>query len=408
MSYRRIIPCLDIRDGRVVTGVQFTRLRDVGDPVSSVMAYQAAGADELVLLDIQATLQKRTVLTDLVARLAASSSIPLTVGGGLNTLEAMEAVLAAGAAKVSLNSAAVQQPALVQAAAERFGKHRLVVAIDARLIKKGTWEVVVAGGTRFTGLDVVDWAKAVARLGAGELLVTSMDRDGSGTGYDLDLTRAVSQAVDLPLVASGGAGQLSHFYQALTTGGADAVLAAGLFHDGVIDLPRLKRYLALRGLPMRSDPSWTDELTLLQPPFDATGFFADQAQALWQALKKDQSGRVVVITRDVNNREILMQAFMDREAFLATCSSGLMHYFSRSRKQLWLKGETSGHFQQLRLLHVDCDQDSLLADVVQYGSACHTGQRTCFFRPIEALLREEAHTREQSGRAPDWKRGDEQ
>ncbi len=391
MLAKRIIPCLDVKGGRVVKGVNFIDIRDAGDPVESAKAYNKAGADELVFLDISATLEERDTLIDVVSQVAEQVFIPFTVGGGIRSLEDIRRILKAGADKISLNSAAVLNPALVQDAAARFGSQCVVVAIDVRCTQDGTYEVVIAGGTKSTGLEAVDWACQVEKLGAGEILLTSMDKDGTKSGYDLPITRRIADAVSIPVIASGGAGNLPDFYDALTTGGAEAVLAASLFHFGEISLPQLKRYLALRGVPIRL----TAELALEQQhyvrPF-AQGTVLDEPQAasnLWQKLKKDSNGLVSVITREAGQGEILMQAFIDETALQATLESGLMHYFSRSRNRLWLKGEQSGHFQQVRRLQVDCDNDCLLADVKAFGPSCHTGHTSCFYRTLEDLLRAE-------------------
>lgn len=252
---KRIIPCLDIRDGRVVKGVHFVNLRDAGDPVAQARLYDAQGADELVFLDISATPEGRATTLDLVARVADCVFMPLTVGGGIRSVEDMRRLLLAGADKVSVNSAAVRNPDLLSAGAQRFGAQCIVLALDAR---RGSppdapphWEVVIDGGRAPTGLDAVEWAQRAVSLGAGEILLTSMDADGTLSGYDLELTRAVAQAVNAPVIASGGAGAPEHFAQVLTEGQADAALAASLFHDGKLRIPALKAYLQTRGIPVR-------------------------------------------------------------------------------------------------------------------------------------------------------------
>jgi imidazoleglycerol phosphate synthase cyclase subunit len=387
MLAKRIIPCLDVKGGRVVKGVNFVDIRDAGDPVASARAYNEAGADELVFLDISATLEERDTLIDVVSQVAEQVFIPFTVGGGIRTLEDIRKILKAGADKISLNSAAVLNPDLVRDAAERFGSQCVVVAIDVRREASGGFEVMIAGGTKKTGLEAVAWARKVEELGAGEILLTSMDKDGTKSGYDLEITRQIADAVSIPVIASGGAGQLADFYDAIDAGGAEAVLAASLFHFGDITIPQLKRYLALRGIPMRSSPTQPDNLAAFEPPFMTGTVLAEPEAAarIWQRLKKDKQGLVTVITRDAADGEILMQAYADEEALRETLRSGLMHYHSRSRNQLWLKGEQSGNFQQVRRLQADCDGDCLLADVRQFGPACHTGVRSCFFRPIEDL-----------------------
>ena len=251
MYAKRIIPCLDIKDGRVVKGVNFVSLRDAGDPVEAAVEYDRQGADELVLLDINASADSRGILTQVVERVAQSIFIPFTVGGGIRTVGDFTAILRAGADKVSVNSSALRNPELIRQAARRFGSQCVVVAMDAKRRPEGGWTLYLNGGRVDTGRDALEWAKEVEALGAGEILLTSMDRDGVKTGYDLELTRAVSEAVGIPVIASGGAGELSHFYDAFTAGKADAVLAASLFHFGELTVPQLKEYLSERGVPVR-------------------------------------------------------------------------------------------------------------------------------------------------------------
>jgi cyclase len=252
MLARRIIPCLDVKDGRVVKGVHFAGLRDAGDPVAQARLYDAAGADELVFLDISATPEGRATVAPMVRRVADEVFLPLTVGGGIRSVDDMRALLLAGADKISVNSAAVQDPGLIRRGAERFGSQCIVIAVDARRRASGrTWEVYVAGGRTATGLDALAWAERAVALGAGEILLTSIDADGTQNGYDLELTRAVAGAVGVPVIASGGAGRLEHFAEVLTEGGAAAALAASLFHDGALGIGAVKTYLAERGIPVR-------------------------------------------------------------------------------------------------------------------------------------------------------------
>ncbi|MDL2298470.1 imidazole glycerol phosphate synthase subunit HisF [Synergistaceae bacterium OttesenSCG-928-D05] len=251
MFAQRIIPCLDIKDGRVVKGVNFVNLRDAGDPVECAKAYEQAGADEIVFLDITATSDARDTAASLVAKAAKEVFIPITVGGGIRTTADMKALLRAGADKISINSAAVNTPDLIYEGAEQFGRQCIVVAIDAKKKPGGGWEVFTSGGRTPTGLDVVEWALQAEDMGAGEILLTSMDRDGTKAGYDLELTAAVSSRVKIPVIASGGAGSYEHFYDAFVTGKADAVLAASLFHFNEIPLPELKKYLREHCIPVR-------------------------------------------------------------------------------------------------------------------------------------------------------------
>lgn len=250
MLAKRIIPCLDVKDGRVVKGINFVALRDAGDPVEQAAIYDREGADELVFLDITASHEGRDTMLDMVRRVADSIFIPFCVGGGLRTVDDIRATLLAGADKISLNSSAVRTPDLISEGARRFGSQCIVVAIDPRQVE-GRWEVHINGGRIPTGLEAVEWAKRVESLGAGEILLTSMDRDGTRAGYDLELTRAVAEAVSIPVIASGGAGAPEHFYDALTAGKADAALAASLFHYKELRVGELKDYLAARGVPVR-------------------------------------------------------------------------------------------------------------------------------------------------------------
>ncbi len=262
MLAKRIIPCLDVKDGRVVKGVSFVQLRDAGDPVEQARLYDAAGADELVFLDITASHEQRDIFLDVVRAVADQVFIPFAVGGGVRTAEDYRAILLAGADKVAMNTAAVQNPTVITEAAEKFGSQCVVVAIDAKRRKTEdgrpmteartpSWEVFTHGGRAPTGIDAVEWAREVERRGAGEILLTSMDRDGTKDGYDIELTRAIADAVTIPVIASGGAGRIEHFADGIIEGHADAVLAASLFHFGELTIGQVKDYLASRGVPVR-------------------------------------------------------------------------------------------------------------------------------------------------------------
>lgn len=259
MLTKRVIPCLDVKDGRVVKGVNFVGLRDAGAPVELAAAYDRAGADEVVFLDITATSDNRGTTIDMASHASEELSIPYTVGGGFRDLAGMRAMVAAGADKVSLNSAAVKDPALITLAASAFGTQAVVCAIDAKRVGEpgapgaDRWEVYVAGGRVATGLDAVEWAREAARRGAGEILLTSMDRDGTKDGFDLALTRAVARAVPIPVIASGGVGTLEHFAEGIIEGEADAVLAASVFHFGTFSIRQVKEYMAAQGIPVRLD-----------------------------------------------------------------------------------------------------------------------------------------------------------
>lgn len=251
MLAKRIIPCLDVRDGRVVKGVNFVNIRDAGDPVELAKYYSDQGADEIVFLDITATSDARDTVADVVERTAAQVFVPLTVGGGIRTLEDFQRLLRAGADKISVNSAAVARPELISEAAERFGSQCVVLAVDARSRGDGTWEVVVAGGRKPTGMDLIEWVKKGEALGAGEILLTSMDADGTKAGFDLAMTKAVTNAVSIPVIASGGCGSLAHFAEVFEETWCDAALAASLFHFGELTVPQVKEYLETRQIPVR-------------------------------------------------------------------------------------------------------------------------------------------------------------
>lgn len=255
MDYRRIIPCLDTKNGRLVKGINFVGLKELGDPAEAGAAYSEAGADALVVLDITATLEGRKTMLETVRRTVERIGVPLCVGGGIGSCEDIETLLDLGASQVSMNSAAVKRPELVKEAAEAFGSERIVVAIDTRTsaAMPSGFEVVVAGGTKPTGIDAVAWAKQVEELGAGELLPTSMDADGMQTGYDLPMTRAIADAVTLPVIASGGAGTLEHLYEAIAEGHADAVLVASIAHYGTFTIRQMKESLAAKGVAVRMD-----------------------------------------------------------------------------------------------------------------------------------------------------------
>ena len=366
MLTKRIIPCLDVKDGRVVKGVNFVSLRDAGDPVECAKTYNMSGADELVFLDITATLESRDTTVDMARRVAEQVFIPFTVGGGIRTCEDIQALLNAGADKVSLNSAAVKDPDFVKRAAEMFGSQCIVAAIDVKS-REGDdrfpsgYEVVIAGGTKPTGLDALEWAKKAVDLGAGEILLTSMDKDGTKSGYDNKITSMISEAVSVPVIASGGAGSLKDFEDAIVDGKADAVLAASLFHFGEIEINDLKEYLASKGIPVREMP---------------------KSLYMWANMKKNSDGLVPAITQDAETGEVLMMAYMNYEAFRLTEETGHMHYYSRSRKCQWKKGETSGHVQKVISASIDCDRDTLLYKIDQTGAACHTGNRSCFYTPL--------------------------
>ncbi|NQT23649.1 MAG: imidazole glycerol phosphate synthase subunit HisF [Candidatus Omnitrophica bacterium] len=251
MLTKRIIPCLDVKDGRVVKGINFVNLRDAGDPAENAKIYNDEGADEIVFLDITASVEKRKTMVDVVKKVAEKVFMPLTVGGGIQTLDDIRELLNSGCDKVSINTKAVKDPDFIKKASDRFGSQCTVVAIDAKKEKEGKWQVYINGGRTPTGLDAVEWAKKVERLGAGEILLTSMDRDGTKDGYDIELTKKISESVGIPVIASGGCGSKEHFYEALTSGKADAALAASVFHFKEFSIKEVKDYLKEKGVAVR-------------------------------------------------------------------------------------------------------------------------------------------------------------
>lgn len=253
MLSKRLIPCLDLKDGRVVKGVNFVHLVDAGDPVETAKLYNAFGADELVFLDITASYRGNTPMWEIISRASEQVFLPLTVGGGIRTTEDFRRMLSCGADKIAVNSAAIKDPTLITEAALKFGRQCVVLAVDAKRNEEGRWDVYLNGGRVKTDLDAIEWIQKAEKLGAGEVLLTSMDRDGTKEGYDLELTRAAAEAVNIPVIASGGAGKMSHFYDVLTEGKADAALAASLFHFGIINMRDLKSYLAERGIAVRKE-----------------------------------------------------------------------------------------------------------------------------------------------------------
>ena len=358
----RVIPCLDVADGRVVKGVSFENLRDAGDPVEAATRYEAEGADELAFLDIAAAHEKRGTLVELVGRVAEALSIPFTVGGGVRSVEDADALLRAGADRVTVNTAAIEDPSLITRLAEQFGAQCVVVAIDGKRLRDSNgvaaMRVTTHGGRRPVDRTVTSWAAAAAAAGAGEILLTSVDADGTQAGFDLEMLRAVRSAVDVPIVASGGAGRLDDFAKAVLIGGADAVLAASVFHDRVFTVGAVKEAMRRAGLAVRPAP----------------------ARARTLLPRYDENGLVPVIMRDVATGKVLTLAWANADAIEKTRETGLAHFYSRSRKVLWRKGETSGNIQRVAGISLDCDDDAVLYDVHPSGPACHTGAESCFTR----------------------------
>jgi anthranilate synthase component 1 len=347
-----------------VKGLRFENLRDAGDPVEAATRYEAEGADEIAFLDIAAAHEERGTLVHLVTHVADVLSIPFTVGGGVRSVEDAGALLRAGADRVVVNTAAVSDPALITRIAERFGSQCVVVAVDGKRVmtESGKLKMLVTthGGRRTTEREVAPWAVEITARGAGEILLTSVDADGTQAGFDVEMLRSVRSVSPLPIVASGGAGRPEDFARAVLEGGADAVLAASVFHDRHFSIGAAKRAMRAKGVAVRLEAD----------PFDGIAFDAD--------------GLVPVVVRDVKTGEVLTLAWASAEALETTRSTGFSHFFSRKRKRLWKKGETSGHVQRVTGISLDCDGDALVYDVVPSGPACHTGSRSCF-RNIETL-----------------------
>ncbi len=359
----RVIPCLDVKDGRVVKGVNFTGLRDAGDPVELARRYDAQGADEITFLDVSASREGRATMLEVVAAAAEQVFVPLTVGGGVRSVDDVDALLRAGADKVGINTAAIARPELLAEVAGRFGDQVVVLSLDARRCPPGVstpsgYEVTTHGGTRSTGLDALEWARRAADLGVGEILLNSMDADGVTGGFDLDMLDAVRRCVRVPLIASGGAGRAEDF-AAAADHGADAVLAASVFHYGTLTVADAKEALRRAGHPVRVAPARLDP-------------------AIAARLKRDGAGLVAAVVQQHDTGEVLMVGWMDDEALRRTLTQGRVTFWSRSRREYWRKGDTSGHHQYVRSVALDCDGDALLVRVDQVGAACHTGARSCF------------------------------
>jgi imidazoleglycerol phosphate synthase cyclase subunit/phosphoribosyl-ATP pyrophosphohydrolase len=353
----RVIPCLDVKNGRVVKGVHFEGLRDMGDPVEHARHYGEAGADELVFLDVSATVEGRRTMLDVVHRVAEQVFIPLTVGGGVSDVEHVADLLRAGADKVGINSAAVTDPALITRCAERFGSQCVVVAVDSKRTPEGH-RVFTRGGRQQTERETIAWIEEAVARGAGEILLTSIDRDGTAQGFDVDLLREVRSRVRVPVVASGGAGVVGHFADAAHAG-ADAVLAATLFHERTVTIDDVKEAMAARGISVRRTARVPVSPEGTTPRFDAQGLLP-----------------AVIV--DADTGEVLTLAYMNEESWRRTQGSGETWLYSRSRGALWHKGATSGNTQQVLSLALDCDGDAVVVRVRPRGPACHEGWRSCF------------------------------
>lgn len=351
---KRIIPCLDVKDGKVVKGVHFVDFKDVGEPVEYARAYESQGADEIVILDITATVEGRGTMLDMVNRVAKVLTIPFTVGGGVRSIEDFARLIDEGASKVSINSAAVKDPLLIKEVADRFGSKRTVLAIDGKRVGPNKYNVFTRGGQIDTGLDVIKWAQRCEKLGAGEILLTSMDADGTKEGFDLKMLNAVCSAVKIPVIASGGCGTLEHILELFEKTDSDAALAASVFHFGKLTIGQVKKALWDLGVPV------------------------NRYKAIEKYFRK--GSLIPAIIQEKETDEVLMLAYMNEESLLKTLETGYTWFYSRSRNELWNKGATSGHFQKVIDIVPDCDNDTLLIKVIQTGAACHTGNKSCFYQ----------------------------
>lgn len=359
MNEARIIPCMDIKAGRIVKGVGFKDVQDAGDPVEAAVRYEQEDADEIWILDIAATVDNRSIQLDLLAQVAKNCKVPICAGGGIRTLHDAEMAAQAGAAKVGIGSAAQTNPELIRRVSYRLGKAATVALVDVVARPDGRFEVLGPGQIP-TGIQMVDWLRELERQGAGEILLTSM-QDGTRAGYDIAATRAAADAVAIPIIASGGAGKLEDFSEAVIKGGATGLLAASVFHFGELTIGQVKDHLRLAGVRVMGDGVDISEIRF------------------------DEKGLVPAIVQDMSTGLVLMQAYMNAESLQETLRTGIATFFSRSRQQLWRKGETSGNIQNVREILYDCDGDCLLLKVDPAGPACHTGEMSCFYRSLQTM-----------------------
>lgn len=356
MITKRIIPCLDVRDGRVVKGVNFKGVQDVASPIDMARYYNQSGADELVFYDITASVEGRGIFTEVLKEVASQIFIPLTVGGGINSLDDFDRVLKCGADKVSVNSGAIKNPELIKQAALKYGNQCVVLSMDVKK-NEGKYTLFTKGGKENTGIDALDWVEKCVGLGAGEVVVNSIDTDGVKGGFDLEMLKAVSERVDVPIIASGGAGSKEDFVKLFENPAIDAGLAASIFHFKEIEIKELKKTLIENGYEIRM---WGKKMEI----------------------KFDKNGLVPAVVQDYYSKQVLTLAYMNKESLDITISEGKTCFYSRSRKELWRKGETSGNYQKVINIKADCDGDSLVIEVIKDGPACHTGEESCFFNTI--------------------------
>lgn len=359
MLTKRIIPCLDIHHGKVMKGINFENLKQVGDPVDLAKKYDEQGADEIVFLDITASFEERDIMLDIIKRAAYELSIPLTVGGGIKSLDDIKQTLDSGADKVSLNSFAINNPQLVKKASEKFGSQCIVGAIDAKYHEQDKkYYVYIKGGRKNTGIELLEWAQKLEYLGAGEILLTSMDKDGVKTGYDIDMLNTIIDKINIPVIASGGCGNADHIVEVFKKTNSDAALAASIFHYDEYTIDKVKNLLMQNKIPVRPP------LKNIYPNFE-------------------KQPLIPVIVQDYYTNEVRMLAYMDKSAYDESIKTKTAVYYSRSRQKRWLKGETSGEYQHIKSMFLDCDNDTLLIKVIQEKDiSCHTGERTCFYNRI--------------------------
>ena len=371
MLAKRIIACLDVRNGRVVKGTKFTDIKDVDSPEKLAKFYSDNSVDELVFYDITASNEERKTSLEFVERVARVINIPFSAGGGVSTIEDFKYILRKGADKVSVNSAAVKNPQLIREASMAFGSQCVVLSMDVKKNDEGSWSVYVKGGREKTELDAIDWAITAAELGAGEIVVNSIDEDGMKNGYDLELLSRITSVVNIPVIVSGGAGKKEHFLDALQKTGVDGVLAASVFHFGEIKVPELKQYLKENGAEIRMPEAAPQKK---ESP--------SAAAADISMIRFTKDGLVPCICQDAKTGAVLMLAYMNEQSLRLTIEKKRAVYYSRSRSELWEKGATSGNTQKVRAIYYDCDADALLIKVEQTGNACHTGEYSCFFNAV--------------------------
>ena len=371
MLAKRIIACLDVRNGRVVKGTKFTDIKDVDSPEKLAKFYSDNSVDELVFYDITASNEERKTSLEFVERVAQVINIPFSAGGGVSTIEDFKYILRKGADKVSVNSAAVKNPQLIREASMAFGSQCVVLSMDVKKNDEGSWSVYVKGGREKTELDAIEWAITAAELGAGEIVVNSIDEDGMKNGYDLELLSRITSVVNIPVIASGGAGKKEHFLDALQKTGVDGVLAASVFHFGEIKVPELKQYLKENGAEIRMPEAAPQKK---ESP--------SAAAADISMIRFTKDGLVPCICQDAKTGAVLMLAYMNEQSLRLTLEKKRAVYYSRSRSELWEKGATSGNTQKVRAIYYDCDADALLIKVEQTGNACHTGEYSCFFNAV--------------------------